>query len=86
MAYKTVIGGRKSDSGGDSEQGSVAKRMTKGMKPGIGTPTGEGPKPYAAKMGTGKNSGHKLIPSKDESRDSGAAIDAWCCGKRSTYK
>lgn len=85
MSFKTVVGSRKSDSGGDAEQGSAAKRMTHGMKPGIGKSNGAGPSPYAAKMGKGRNSGHKLVPSKGDC-DSGAAVDAWCQGKRSSYK
>lgn len=85
MAFKTVAGGRKSDSGGDAEQGSTGRKMVKGMKNGPGKPNGPGPTPYVAKMGSGKHSGHKLIPSKGDC-DSGAAVDAWCQGKRDTYK
>lgn len=85
MAHKTVVGGRKSDSGGDSEQGSTGRKMVKGMKNGPGMENGPGPQPFTKKMGAGRNSGHKLIDSKSE-EDSGIAVDEWCRGKRSTYK
>ncbi len=85
--HKTVIGDRKTDSGGDGEQGSTGRKMTKGMKnSGPGLPNGPGPKPFAKKMGSGRNSGHKLVDSKDDSTESGQAIDEWCQGKRSSYK
>ena len=64
------------DSGGDREQHASAKRMTHGQKPGTGLGQAEKPMPTS----------RRTISSKDDSCDSGAAIDAWCQGKRSSYK
>lgn len=92
-SYKTIEGNRKADSGGGEETHATGKRMTKGMKnSGTGLPNGPGPKPFMEKAGSGKNSGFKTFSDRG-SADSGgsdvlhkATIDAWCQGKKGSYK
>jgi hypothetical protein len=81
------------EGGGDHEQAETAKRMVKGMKNGPGKENGPGPKPFMEKSGPGKNSGFKTMSDRgtsdgggSESLSKAACVDAWCQGKRSTYK
>lgn len=78
------------DSGGDRYQRKTAKRMGKGQKPGTGfkNPGKDTPKPFEEK----RRSTFKTTEKKDDA-DSGAsknlhraACDAWCEGKRGSYK
>lgn len=77
------------DDDGDAGTHGVAHRATHGMKPGTGLPNGPGPKPFTEKRG-----GHAYKVSADRGTSDGgggaalskAACDAWCQGKRSSYK
>jgi hypothetical protein len=77
------------DDDGDAGTHGVAHRSTHGMKPGTGLPNGPGPKAFTEKRGHGAN---KLMMDRGTSDGGGskelskAACDAWCQGKRSSYK
>lgn len=74
-----------SDGGGDKDGKPAAKRAVKGMKNGPGKPNGPGPKPYEGKH-PGKRSGFKTVAPKTEGDSGLSSIDAWCQGKRGSYK
>jgi hypothetical protein len=73
-----------SDSGGDNEQHAVAKRSTKGMRPGPGLPLGKGIEPFRDKNSEGQS--FKTVGPRNNSSDAGGAIDEWCKGKRASYR
>jgi hypothetical protein len=81
-------------SGGDRYQRKTAKRMGKGMKPGTGlkNPGKDTPAPFKEKAGPGKRSGYKTTADDSVSDGGGAkalsraACNAWCEGKRGSYK
>jgi len=73
-----------SDGGGDADTAAVAKRSTKGMRPGIGLPRDKVVEPYRDRNGAGQS--FKTIGAKNNNGDSGAAIDQWVMGKRKSYK
>jgi hypothetical protein len=73
-----------SDGGGDSETRDVAKRSTKGMRPGIGLPRDKVVEPYRTRNGEGQS--FKTVGAKNNNGDAGSAIDEWVKGKRASYK
>jgi hypothetical protein len=87
QSFKTVTPRNKpghSDGGGDMETASVAKRSTKGMRPGIGLSRDRAVEPFRDRNSAGQS--FKTVGPRSNSSDSGAAIDAWCKGSRKTYR
>jgi len=72
------------DSGGDNEQHEVAKRSTKGMRPGIGLPRDKVVEPFREKNAQGGS--FKTVAPRQVKGDAGNAIDEWCAGKRKSYR
>jgi hypothetical protein len=74
-----------SDGGGDNEQKAVAKRSTKGMRPGTGV---ESPAKMWDAVSDMRNAGKsfKTLMPRNEKSDAGSLIDEWCNGKRKGYK
>ena len=75
------------DSGGDNEQHEVAKRSTKGMRPGHGVerPAKMFDSVENMRNGTGKGKSFKTSYPKTEN-DAGSRVDEWCSGKRKDYR
>ncbi len=84
-SFKTIHGDRKSDGGGSPETAASAKRAVKGMKNGPGKANGPGPHSYEGKH-PGKRSGFKTVAPKTEGDSGLSTVDAWCQGKRGSYK
>ena len=70
--------------GGDKETERVAKRSTKGMRPGIGLPRNRVVEPFRERNAKGQS--FKTVGPRDVKNESGRAVDAWCRGKRSNYR
>lgn len=86
-SFKTVnksTGADDTDGGGDAEVAAVAKRSTKGMRPGIGLPRDRVVEPFRERNKEGQS--FKTVGPKNNNGDAGAAVDAWCKGKRSSYR
>lgn len=84
QSFKTVDGMRKGDGGGDDETAEVAKRSTKGMRPGPGVEKPAEMFDAVKNMRSGRS--FKTNYPKDETSDAGSRIDEWCSGKRKDYR
>jgi hypothetical protein len=84
-SYEAVDSTPATDSGGDKEGAAVAKRSTRGMRPGPGVAA---PAKMWDAVENMRNAGKsfKTIMPRDMKSDSGALIDEWCSGKRKSYK
>jgi hypothetical protein len=86
-SYEAVDSTPATDSGGDREGAAVAKRSTKGMRPGTGVekPAQMWDAVNNMRHGNSKGSGFRTSYPKSED-DAGSRIDEWCSGKRKNYK
>jgi len=85
-SFVTIEGNRKSDGGGGAEDAAVAKRSTKGMRPGPGTKLSDSKTPAPFKAKNWSRGVNRTIASKGRSDGGGDALNEWCLGKRKGYK
>ena len=85
-SFVTIEGNRKSDGGGGAEDAAVAKRSTKGMRPGPGTKLSDSKTPAPFKAKSWSRGVNRTIASKGTSEGGGVALNDWCLGKRKGYK
>jgi hypothetical protein len=80
----TSTGKNDTQGGGDEEVAKVAKRSTKGMRPGIGLPRHSVVEPFREKNSRGQS--FKTVAPRAANTDSGAAVDRWCRGQTKGYR